>query len=53
MERRPARGGCQRAALADAAASVTVVVQLGGGFSLLLGIEPRLGALLLLRFLYR
>jgi uncharacterized membrane protein YphA (DoxX/SURF4 family) len=32
---------------------VTVVVQLGGGFSLLLGIEPRLGALLLLRFLYR
>ena len=30
---------------------VTVVVQLGGGFSLLLGIEPRLGALLLLLFL--
>ena len=30
---------------------VTVVVQLGGGFSLLLGIEPRLGALLLLVFL--
>ena len=30
---------------------VTVVLQLGGGFSLLLGIEPRLGALLLLLFL--
>ena len=30
---------------------VTVVVQLGGGFFLLLGIEPRLGALLLLLFL--
>lgn len=30
---------------------VTVVVQVGGGFSLLLGIEPRLGALLLLLFL--
>jgi len=30
---------------------VTVVVQLGGGVSLLLGIEPRLGALLLLLFL--
>lgn len=30
---------------------VTVVVQLGGGLSLLLGIEPRLGALLLSLFL--
>jgi putative oxidoreductase len=30
---------------------VTVVVQLGGGLSLLLGIEARLGALLLLLFL--
>jgi putative oxidoreductase len=30
---------------------VTVVVQLGGGFSLLLGIEARLGALLLFLFL--
>jgi putative oxidoreductase len=30
---------------------VTVVAQLGGGLSLLLGIEPRLGALLLLFFL--
>jgi putative oxidoreductase len=30
---------------------VAVVVQLGGGFSLLLGIEARLGALLLLLFL--
>ena len=30
---------------------ITVVVQLGGGFSVLLGIEPRLGALLLLLFL--
>ena len=30
---------------------VTVLVQLGGGFSLLLGIEARLGALLLLLFL--
>ena len=30
---------------------VTVLVQLGGGFSLLLGIEPRLGTLLLLVFL--
>jgi putative oxidoreductase len=30
---------------------VTVAVQLGGGFSLLLGIEARVGALLLLLFL--
>ena len=30
---------------------VTVLVQLGGGLSLLLGIEPRLGALVLLVFL--
>jgi putative oxidoreductase len=30
---------------------VTRVGRLGGGFSLLLGIEPRLGALLLLLFL--
>src|SRR5580658_538293 len=47
MECRPARGGCRRAALADAGSSG----QLGGAFSLLLGIEPRLGALLLLLFL--
>jgi putative oxidoreductase len=31
---------------------VTVAIQLGGGISLLLGIEPRLGALLLSLFLF-
>jgi putative oxidoreductase len=42
---------CRRWSAAQREVAVTVVVQLGGGFSLLLGIEPRLGALLLLLFL--
>jgi hypothetical protein len=51
LERRPTRGGRKRAALADASASRHGAGPAWRGLCLLLGIEARLGALLLSLFL--
>jgi hypothetical protein len=51
LERRPTRGGRKRAALADASASRHGAGPAWRGLCLLLGIEARLGALLLCVFL--